>query len=222
MATNAATLVSRINSELTRPVPRDTSTATLNRWHEILVKALSKLEVFQTKEKSIVTNTSLSDEGKQKQLVKLAQDSLGDWEWLGRILHDIEAAQARFTTLLFTIEPTVKDDLLRYLRAREVRDGMDTLNQNDRDVAYIKASEQSQLEVLLAMQTAPAGNWITPEIQQRTDRERAKRAQPGAFIAYEQNELLHERVAGIADHLAHWLRSYGAPPATVGTALGVA
>ncbi|MEO7859818.1 MAG: hypothetical protein ABIU05_05145 [Nitrospirales bacterium] len=52
MATNAATLISRINSELTRPVPRDSSTATLNRWHEILVKALSKLEVFQTKEKA--------------------------------------------------------------------------------------------------------------------------------------------------------------------------
>ncbi|MEO7859817.1 MAG: hypothetical protein ABIU05_05140 [Nitrospirales bacterium] len=169
-----------------------------------------------------MTNTALSSTGQQEQLAKLAEESLKEWEWLGRILHDTEAAHVRLTTVLFTIKPAAEDKWIQCFRAQEIRSGMVAFNQNERDAAYVKASERNQLEILLAMQTAPTGNWITPDIQQRTDRMRAQRTQPDTFGTYEQNEFLHERLAGIADHVAYWLKSYGAPPATVATALGLA
>jgi len=222
MATNVATLISRITTELGQLSPGYMSTATLNRRNELWVKALGNLEPFQTKEKAILANRSLSSEGQQQQVAKLSEDLLANLAWFRHVLQDLEAELAQQRTDLFTVEVTVKDDLLRYHRLREIRDRMAGLNQAERDVAYLTASQQDQAETLLALQDAPGGSWVTPDIQQRADTERAKHQQPDLFNAYTQNELLHEHLHSLADHLAAMLRSYGTPPAKVTTGLGMA
>lgn len=222
MATNAATLISRITTELSQPVRRDMSVDVLNRRNELWVKLHDRLVQFAERDKAILANRTLSDEGKQQQQAKLAVELLADLAWYRRVLKDIEAAQARFKTVLFTVQSPVKDERRRDDRARELRDRMAGLNQTQRDAAYLKASQQDQPEVMWALLDAPGGSWISEEIQQRADTERAKHAQPDTYAAYTQNEILHEQVHSMADHLAMWLRSYGTSPATVATGLGLA
>ena len=222
MATNVATLISRINSELTQPSPREMSTDLFNRRNELWVKLLTRLEQFQAKEKHVLANRTLSDEGKRQQQAKLAEELLSDLAWFGRVLSALEKEQAQRETVLFAIDSPVKDELLRYHRSRELRDRMAGLNQAQRDQAYLVASQRDQSEVLLALLNAPGGSWVTPDIQHRADVERAKQAKPDLFETYTQNSILREHLHSMAEHLALWLRSYGTSPETVSTGLGLA
>jgi hypothetical protein len=138
MATYVETLISRITTDLTQPIRRDMSTETLNRRNELEVKLLARLEQFAAKKKSIWDNRTLSDQGKQQQEGKQADELLPDLAWIGRVLTALEKEQAQRKAVLFTVEPTVKDDVLRHLRARELRDRMAGLNQAERDVAYLR------------------------------------------------------------------------------------
>jgi len=217
-----ATIISRHTMELARPLPEDMATKTVNRYHELVVQALSKLEPFQNIEKGIRANRSLSAEGIQQQLLKLTTDSLANWEPEGRVLRALEADMTKQQSDLFTIKPTITDDLLRHHRAREIRDRMAALNQAERDQAYLKASQEDQPETLLALTDAPGGSWVTADIRERADTERARHQQPDLFAAYSQNQFLHERFHGLVDHTAQWLRSFGTPPATVASTLGLA
>jgi len=218
-----ATIISRHTMELARPLPEDMATKTVNRYHELVVQALSKLEPFQNIEKGIRANRSLSAEGIQQQLLKLTTDSLANWEPEGRVLRALEAEMSQQRTDLFTIKPTITDELLRHHRAREIRDRMSGLNQAERDQAYLKASQEGNAEALLAMQEVPGETqWITRDIQERADTERARHQHPDLFNEYSQNQLLHERFHGLVDHTAQWLRSFGTPPAKVASTLGLA
>jgi hypothetical protein len=219
--TNVATIITRLTSELSQS-RLDMDTATLNRRNELWTKLLARLEAFATEERAILANRTLSDEGKQEQLAKRAEAVLADAAWFRQVLKDNESAHARLTTLLFTVESPVKDERLRYDRAREIRDRMAGLNPAERDTAYVLASERGQAEVLLALQDAPGGSWVSPDIRERADIERAKQAQPDVYETYRQNEILHEHLHGMAEHLSLMMQSYGAPPAKVATGLGLA
>lgn len=223
MATNVATIITRTNTDLSQPAPRDMSTDTLNRRNELWVKLLDRLEQFQAKEKGILANRMLTDEGKRQQLTTAADELLTDLRWLGRVIEALEGEQTQREVILFTVEPivTVKDELLRYHRLRELRDRMAGLTQAERDRAYLAASERSDSETLLAMQEAPGEKWVSPEIQDRADRERAKRTKPDLFDTYTQNGVLHEHLHSMADHIAMMLRGYGTPPEKVSSTLGL-
>jgi hypothetical protein len=235
MATDAATLISRINSDIAKPEPvalfailggepepHAVTSEYLKRKNELQLKLLDHLEKFATQEKGIWADRSLSDTGKTALRLKLAEASLTQLVWLGRLLKDLGEAQARMRTLLFVVQPSVTDEVLRQMRAREIRDTMRGLNQNERDAQYIKASERDQTEVLWTMLNGPEGNWITPEIQQRADIQRAERVQPEQFHRFEQNVIFHDYVRSLADHLRHMLVSYGVLPETARSGMGLA
>lgn len=221
MGTNSATMLARLGVDLTQPVRRDMHTDTLNRRNEHATKLKDRLEAFAAKEKGIVANRALSDQGQQEQLAKLGEDALPRLAWLGRVVKDLSEAQARVSAQLFAVRPTVQDEMLRYVRAREIRDRMVGSNQAERDVAFVKVSQALDHETMWALLDAPGGNWVSADVQHRAEVERAKQTKPDLFSTFEQNALLLDYLGGLRDHVALWLRGLAVDPTKIADMLAM-
>lgn len=208
---NAASILMRLQHDLSAPTRRDLTTASVNDWTEILRKLLPIMEAYLAKEKTILANRALSDEGKRAELAMAATETIRACRWLGRVVDALSENMARSRTTLFAVTSPESDPLLAYLRAHELRTDLRKLNSTQRSVAYQMAAERNDVETMAALLSAPGGSWVSTEVKERADNERVKRLNPEAYAAFQQTTLVQELVNGLRYHVALWGLHTGVP-----------
>lgn len=227
---NEETILMRVDSELQRPFRGKLATENLNLHNELLAKSRDRVEAFKKKKEPVLANRTFSDEGKATAIAQLAVGSLGDFKFLNVVATREADTADRLRKDLFTIKTPATlgaDPLLQFLFGKEIRDRYTSLTQQEKDLAFVKASEAegddaqaNRDAVLWAFQQTPGGHTITEDLMDRALEERARRVYPAVYAQLEQAEIMAEQVGGLRDHIVIWLRSLGADPKTIFDALG--
>lgn len=217
---NAASIIMRIQHDLGAPTRRDMDTDSINAWMGVLRKLLPILEAYLAKEKIVQADRALSDEGKRQAMATAAAETIRSCRWMANVIDAYEEALAQQRTTLFVVASPEPDALLAYHRAREIRDDLRKLNPAQKSLAYVTASERDDRETMAALLAAPGGSWVSAEVKERADTERAKRLTPDAYAAFQQNVLMHELVAGLRHHVSLWALHTGVSQAILTETFG--
>lgn len=217
--TNPESIVARLDNELGQSVKRDMTVDTHNQLTEVRVKVRSNMERLKTKRQAIQDNRSLSIEGQRAAIATLANDAIGDYVSVGRIVERLETELA--DTTLFSVKPRITDAVVRQMRNAEQRNDVRGLSQNERDVEFLGAAEQDNDELLDAMLDAPGRPMVSPDMKRRALDARARRLNPKGYAQWEQTVLLRDHVKALLEHVALALVSMGADATKVAKELGI-
>lgn len=221
MAHTTPSLLQAFHNYLTGPTPaKDWHTDTLNRKNELVVKAQGVIEGINEKQIKIMADRKSSDEGKQDQLHALITERLPQFEWLGRVMADMDANHERLRTQLFTVKSPEKNDVLRYFRALEIRDDYRDAEANERNGAFLAAAQQNDEETLAAFLDKPGKPLLTEEHTQRGLALRAQRFLPVEYDRFRQVTLLRDYLGAVRDAIALWLRACGLDPVKIHAVVG--
>jgi hypothetical protein len=213
---------------------REVSTASLNHHSDMVRKVEGAVEAVGKQEQGILRDRSRSDEGKATALGTMATGAASTFAFLERVVtrHDEERSAAKAT--LFTVNPPAAagtDISLQFHFGNEIRDALRGLDQQARDVAFLKASEvdldddpdavQAHRDARLwAVLQTPGGHGVTPDIFRRAMDERWRRLRPAVFAEFQQATLLHDSLSALRDSLVGWLRGLGGDPVKIHAQLG--
>ena len=190
-------------------------TDTINPRMKPRTKLQTSIEAFAEKEQTIVASRVLSEEGKREELKKLATDRLPGFAWLGRVLTDIDANHERLQTQLFTVESPVENEVLRYFQAMEIRDDFGTPETRSGRSGVPPGRRNRSCPRPRGDARSPGATEVNQDVQHRGLSERAKRIMPTVYATYQQVTILREKLGGLRDHVALWLRGYSLDPAKI-------
>lgn len=186
--------------------PAEKAARTKAAWVAIVERLDLNAADWAKREGEIMRNTRLSNEGKQTAKAELGKAAISDVKWLGDKLIDAEAAAARYKALLFGYMTRPKGDAgEQYARELEVRNGLRSASQVDKDAAFHRAAERLDGEFMRALQNGPGGPWISGEILSRAETAFAQRQNPEVYQQWRDVEVLIEHLRGIAEHGARVL-----------------
>lgn len=235
ITTLKASLANYIQSYLNpkRPV----STANLNLHAEMIRHVEAELDAVATEENAIEASKFSSEEGKVGDRAKLANESVIRFGFLEKTLRTQEEIHRDAKRAMYTIEapPAAgKDELIRFLFAKEIRDRFRNLDQQARNTQFLNCCEwhpedkdedrdlaQSHKDATLwAVLATPGGPAITADVLRRALEERGRRLHPDVFMAWQQSGLLLENLGDLRNALVAWLRGRGADQQKVFNVLG--
>lgn len=159
---------------------------------EITQRALLEATGLSGKERTINANASLSETGKSdavKASVRTFVDGLG---WLRNEKGSLETRIGNLYGVLFILPPSKLNETVQGLRDSEIRSSISALPATQRDIAYLKYSQDINIEVLRALQQAPI-QLISDQIQLRANHDRASRQNAEQYQLFiENSQLLNE------------------------------
>lgn len=144
----------------------DISTETLNTHNDLIRKVDGMVEAVQTKELGIVTSKVLSNEGKSQAVAELSTASAPKFGFLERVVRQLEEDLRATKERLYTMKPPARfgtDARVQYANGLEIRQDYKRLIQNERDAAFVLATQSGDDAVIWAMLEAPV-LMVTPEI----------------------------------------------------------
>lgn len=216
--TNPATIIARLSNDLRQGPPSDMTTTTANRLIGILTKMLEAMERLEKKRQGILNDRTLTTDGQQRDIGKLATGSISDYQSLERVVDELEKTLAN--TALFSVKPPITDPILRQLRGQELRDGYRGLNHHERAGLFQQFAEQDRDEELDAMLDAPGTPLVTAEQKRGVLDARARRRQPEAYAQWQQDVLLRDHLNALREHVVLCLLSMGGDVKKITQALG--
>lgn len=226
MALNTVSLKASLSGYLQLVANRtDATTDTLNQHADIVRKVNGVVEGVETKQDSITSSKVLSDEGKSQAVAELATATASKLGFVERVVRQLDDDLRATEATLFTIKAPATlgaDPLLRFLFGKEIRDRYQGLTQNEKDSAFVQAT-QAGLDgdlVLWAIQETPGGPAITKEILVNALEERARHQNPETFAQLAQVTLLHDSLSGLRDTVVDWLKGLGGDPKKIFDELG--
>ena len=90
------------------------------------------IENFEAREASILSNRTLSDEGKRQQLADAASKALSDFRGIGVVAKEIDDHNSQLSNRLFTVSRSkTMNELLAFFREQEIRGHYLDMNQNE-------------------------------------------------------------------------------------------
>jgi hypothetical protein len=182
------------------------------------------LEKAVEREAAISRDSRLSDEGRRLAKAELAQSLIEDMRWLGNERRKSIEIQTRMRALVldYLERPKDVDPDIAYKREKEIRDDYRARPQQERDLAFMKAAEVRNAEVMRALLTAPGIEpWISEDIHRRGDTVYGRAKNAEIWGRLEDLDVLLDYVGGLADHAALALVSMGADRAGVKEALAI-
>ena len=208
---------------------RDVTAESINRHGEMVRKVSAVVDEVAAKQDGILSSKTLSDQGKSQALAELSTATGSRLAFLERVVHELQNDKRATKEQLDTVKPPAhlaSDPVLQYWQGREIRDRLQGLTQQEKDVIFLQAAEAeldpddkqaqaNQDAVLWALQVTPGGPMISPEIMRRALDERAKRTNPDTYARMQQVELLHESLNGLRDSVVGWLNGLGGDPKKV-------
>jgi len=198
-------IINALNGELARPV-KSVRTEWLNRKNELTRKALFVLEQHQSEENKIISNESLTSQGKQEAIRTLAtKETVPQLKWLRNVIKDLQETDQGYRKRFFTVTSGIENPEERMPTYVYLWGKLDALDPNERIKQFLQAAEADQLKVLAAMLENPLGAMVDEEVKERALTERAKRLFPQQYEAYEQNALLLEYLVMTRDWTGRWL-----------------
>jgi hypothetical protein len=187
-------------------VVKGTHTATFNEKNEFTRKLLATLEAHQSAEQTILTNESLTQQGKAEALQKVGTtETAPALKWIRKVIKEKQEADQRDRTRFFTVDSGLKDPAERLPTFVYLWDKFDTFDQSTRVTQFLQAAEQDQVVVMAALLDNPLGPMIPQEVKIAGLTERAKRLSPQAVESFEQNQLLLEYLTMVRDWVGRWL-----------------
>jgi hypothetical protein len=217
--TNAESIIASIDIALGQTPKRDMTTDTHNQLNEVRVKTRANLVRLKDKRQAIQDNRSLSVEGQRAAIATLANDAIGDYTSVGKMVERLDTDLDN--TTIFSVASPIKDPVVRQLRNQEIRDGLRGLDENERGTQFLVASQQDHDEVLDAMLDAPGSPLVGIEMRKRSLDARARRLHPQAYKTWEQTTLLRDEVKALLEHVALCLVSMGVDPKKIAKDLGI-
>ena len=192
----------------------------INARNKTLATVLETVESFEKREKTIVANRSLSDEGKRQQLTNMATEALNQFPGLLSSMRHLHDSLGQLRRKMFTIELPKNNEVVAFLRQQEIRGGYLEANANERDTAFLLASERLDDEAMVAFLDAPGGPMVSDETKDRAFEARAKKLFPEDFKVYSQQLMLQEVLEMILNSIAKWIAGLGVPPEKIDLELG--
>jgi hypothetical protein len=172
---------------------------------------------------AILRNPKWTDQGRQEQFGKLGKDFLNQFKGLKRELADREATLARNRRTLFHVESPVKDDVLKYFRAKEIRDDFRDADPGERVQMFLDAAEQNKEEILASVLDAPGVPLIAEEHTSAAMMDRAERlfGQEGGLLdTYREQTSIHEYMSGWRNWIGLCLEGLGVDRQQIDATLG--
>lgn len=168
----------------------------------------SEVTALQGQEKTINSNTTLSDTGKFDQVRIAVQDFITRLRWLRDLKGTLETRCGNVYGNLFILKPSTRNEIVQGLRDAAIVSAIWALPPDQRDVEYLKSSEADLIEVMRALQDAPMP-LVSSEVRLRADDQRAARLEPARYRKFiETGELLGE-VSAILDDCLDLGREFG-------------
>jgi hypothetical protein len=175
---------------------------------------------FRDQLAKIVVDPRLSPEGQRMKRVELATKWLEELKWLATQVVDATAAVARLRALAFALPPIITKRDPRDQCARDLFIVLRYVDQDQaaRDIRFLKAYQAEggpDVETIQAMLDAPGGSLVSPEMQDRAQRQYAEQTKPDLLHTLEQTKGMLDLLQGPADHVQRWLTGLGVKPAAV-------
>lgn len=219
-------LITRTQHERTRPIAShlqdDGILAGLNQ--DIALTDSMSAGWWQ-KAGAVLRDPRYSDVGRQGEMKKIAARAVDEAKPLKTRMDTLLEAMTHARGLFDFRKPEKSSDPhLSYWRAREIRDrdGLSSRPQRERDVAFLKAAEAANLEVMRALTVdVPGGPLVSDEALQRGTEIYGRKVAPEAVELLEKLEVRRDRLQGLMDHVAKALLTMGAGPDEIRTLLGV-
>jgi hypothetical protein len=172
---------------------------------------------------AILRNPKWSDQGRQEQFGKLGKDFLNQFSGIKRELADREATLERNRRKLFVVTSPVKDEMLRYLRAQEIRNDFRDADPGERVAMFLDAAEQNKEEILASVLDAPGVPLIAEEHTTSAMMDRAERlfGQEGGLLeTYREQTSIHEYLSGWRNWIGLCLEGLGVDRQQIDATLG--
>jgi hypothetical protein len=224
MAMNPQTLVQLFEQDFNEKPPSRKYTP--EAWDAIrawLEPQQGNLRALAKQHDAIQRNPKWTDQGKREQLAKLGKDFLNQFSGLKRELADRAATLARNRRRLYGVESPVKDEMLRYLRASEIRADFRDAGPGERVQMFLDAAEHNKEEILASVLDSPGWPLIAEEhttsaMEQRT--ERLFGGENGLLHTFTQQTLIHEYLSGWQQWIGLCLEGLGVERQHIDATLG--
>ena len=175
------------------------SESTAVEYRAVTAHLLSEVQALAGKEKAENTNPNHSPIAMVNAVTKAVQTFIGGLRWLRDEKGSLETKVGNIFGQLFILPASTRSD--QPGRDLEIRTWLSRMPPNERDNAYLHASENDQTEILRALQDSPLP-LISDEVRMRADDARAARLYPDLYRKFIENgELLSEISAILQDCL---------------------
>lgn len=219
MSLSAQILIVNLQSQLIE-TKKSQSTEFINTRNGWLTKLIAQLQEYDTAELKILHNEHLAQGGKMAAIRELGEKFVPTTAWLKNLSTKHQKEDEGFRTRLFDVKSPIENDLVREMRRQEIRRPLARQNQAERDVAFYRAAEQDNDEMLDAMLSSPTGPMVSDGERTRALDARAQRRQPQVYEAYQQNQLLLEYVHMLQELLGRRLHAIGVGVEAIRSSLG--
>jgi hypothetical protein len=190
---------------------------------EFLETQQGNLRALNRQHDAVLRDPKLSDRGKADKLARLAQEFLPYFKGLKRELADREVTLARNRRTLYHVESPVKDEMLKYFRAKEIRDDFRDADPGERVQMFLDAAEQNNEEILASVLDSPSSPLIAEEYTSSAMESRAQRlfGQEGGLLGiYRQQTLIFEYLAAWQNWVGLCLEGLGVDRQQIDATLG--
>jgi hypothetical protein len=224
MAMNPANLLRLLEEDFHEKPPSRKFTPeawdTIRTWLET---QQGNLRALAKQHDAILRNPKWSDQGRQEQFGKLGRDFLNQFKGIKRELADRAATIERNRRTLLTVTSPVEDDVLKYFRAKEIRDDFRDADPGERVQMFLDAAEQNKEEVLAAVLDSPGSPLIAEEYTTSAMEQRAERlfGQEGGLLeTYREQTSIYEYLSGWRNWIGLCLEGLGVDRQQIDATLG--
>jgi hypothetical protein len=220
---NPQNLVAILDQDLTQPPSRtftDESWAFVRKFLETMQ---GNLRALNKQHDAILRNPKWTDQGKREQFARLGKEFLPYFKGLKQELSDRAATLKRNRRTLYHVESPVKDDMLRYLRAAEIRNDYRDGTASERVEWFLHAAEANRVEELAAILDAPGVPLIAEEYTTSAMEQRAERlfgGENGRLGIYQQQTSIYEYLSGWRNWIGLCLEGLGGERQQIDATLG--
>ena len=212
---------SRLTTELTQPTSRRLDTPGANVAVATLVTLKDVVATVRTQEARIGADRNLSDKGKVDTRVAVAVPVIKQVAFVQKAFTDAQNAEARLRHLL--LDPITQrpagDPVVIFLREKEIRDSIRSLDVNQSTAFFLRALEKDDLETTRALLDSPGPALVAADIRARGEESYARRTNRAAFEKQQALTYLIEYLQSLVVHCAQWLVSLDASAEDVAKAL---
>lgn len=203
-------MAQRVQLSLEALTKRGIDSEVLKTLHRALKGLQRVIEEIGQQEGLIGQDPRLTCEGRKECLAMVILEKVRELSWLGIILRDADVAYDRLQRLLFTGPKKAEgNEVLAFLRERDIRAKYNGVPQDEIDRAYKQAVKQGDDEVVRALIFAIGGSLVSRSIQEDTEKKHAKAKNPEGFRKLDDLKMLRQEIATLTDQTAQWLRRLG-------------
>lgn len=186
----------------------------LEGMHKFLTGLLDLLQMFEGREKKILTDPHLTGGGRQVQLAKLLDELLQEMRILPRKLEDLDVQYNDLSRSLFALPPAPKEEnpVITEMREQELRRSLSKMSEGERMAMYTKAVHEGQADVIRAIRRSPGFSMLKDEYSKRVDREQVQRAQPKEWLRLQSFDEYRQTVRVLANTALQEFSNYGVVP----------